>query len=70
MPTVLAWLDLVRLVLTLLLLILFYLEAVARLQGMKTIIESEYSWITPSYLKSAQYLPIKNIDFTSVRGLK
>ena len=50
--------------------VLFYLEAVARLQGMKTITESECSWIIPSYLKSAQYLPIKDIEFTSARGLK
>ena len=50
--------------------VLFYLEAVARLQGTKTVTESECSWIIPSYLKSAQYLPIKNIDFTSARGLK
>ena len=51
--------------------VLFYLEAVARLQGMKTVTESgECSWIIPSYLKSAQYLPIKDIDFTSARGLK
>ena len=46
---------------------LFYLDAVAHLQGMKTI---ECSWIISSYLRSAQYLPIKNINYTSARGLK
>jgi len=30
----------------------------------------ECSWIIRSYLKSAQYLPIKDIDLTSARGLK
>jgi len=50
--------------------VLFYLEAVAHLQGTKAVAESECSWFIPSYLKSAQYLPIKNIDFTSARGLK
>jgi len=50
--------------------VLFYLKVVARLQGMKTVTESECSWIIPSYLKSAHYLPIKDIDFTSARGLK
>ena len=50
--------------------VLFYLEAVACLQGVKTVTETECSWIIPSYLKSAQYLPIKNIDFTSSRGIK
>ena len=42
--------------------VLFYLEAVAPLQGMKTVTDSECSWIIPFYLKSAQYLPIKDID--------
>jgi len=49
---------------------LFYLEALARIQDTKTVTVSECSWIILSYLKSAQYLPIKNIDFTSARGLK
>ena len=56
-----------KLVLTLQLFSSIYVEAVACLQGMKTVTESECSWILPSYLKSAQYL---DIDFTSARGLK
>jgi len=35
--------------------VLFYLEAVARLQGTKTVTESECSWIIPSYLKAVAY---------------
>ena len=50
--------------------ILFYLETVAHLQGVKTVTESECSWIIPSCLKSAQYFPINDINFTSARGLK
>jgi len=33
--------------------VLFYLEAVAHLQGMKSVTERECNWIIPSYLKSA-----------------
>jgi len=29
-----------------------------------------FGWIIPSFLKTAEYLPLKNIDFTSVQGKK
>ena len=65
MPSVPAWLVSVRLVLTLLLFsstwkLLLIFKARRLLQRVST----------ASYLKSAQYLPIQNIDFTSARGLK
>ena len=51
--------------------VLFYLEASARLYGTsKTCTEESCKWIIPSYLKKVQYLPIKDIDFTSARGKK
>ena len=51
--------------------VLFYLEASARLYGTsKTCTDEACKWIIPSYQKEVQYLPIKNIDFTSARGKK
>ena len=51
--------------------ILFYLEAVVRIQGTHpTCTEETCRWIIPSYLKNAEYLPIKDIDFTSAQGKK
>ena len=51
--------------------VLFYLEASARLFGTnKTCTEESCKWIIPSYQKEVQYLPMKEIDFTSARGKK
>lgn len=50
--------------------VLFYLEAVYRVKGPKATTDSQCGWIIPTYLKSAEYLPVKDIDFTSARGLK
>ena len=51
--------------------VLFYLEASAKLYGTsKTCTDEACKWIIPSYLKEVQYLPIKDIDFTSARGKK
>lgn len=51
--------------------ILFYLEAVVRLRGTKpTCTEEKCQWLIPSYLKSVEYLPIRDIDFTSPQGKK
>jgi len=50
--------------------ILFYVEAVVRIQGSKTCTQSRYAWIIPSYVKSIDYQPIKKIDFTSAAGKK
>ena len=50
--------------------VLFYLEAVARLQGKQTSTQNKCEWIIPSYLRKVEYLPVKNIDFTSARKQK
>ena len=46
--------------------VLFYLEALARMQGTKMCTQEECQWIIPSYLKAIEYLLIKDIDFTSL----
>jgi len=51
--------------------VLFYLESYARLYGGNTTCTQEAcQWIIPSYLKEVEYLPVKEIDFSSVRGKK
>ena len=50
--------------------ILFYLEAAARIQGKETTTQQKCEWIMPSFKKKCQYLPVKDIDFTSARGKK
>ena len=49
---------------------LFYLEAAARIQGKQTCTQRKCKWILPSFQKDVVYLPIKDIDFTSVKGKK
>ena len=50
--------------------VLFYIEAVARLQGKETCTQRRCEWIIPSYLKNAEYLPVKSIDFSSAKKKK
>ena len=50
--------------------VLFYLEAVVRIQGTMTCTESQCEWVIPAYVKSIDYQPIKNIDLTSASGKK
>jgi hypothetical protein len=50
--------------------VLFYLEAMARLQGKQTCTQNKCEWIIPSYLRNVEYLPVKDIDFTSARKRK
>ena len=50
--------------------VLFYLEALARIQGTETSTQQACLWIVSLYMKSIEYQPIKNIDFTSARGKK
>lgn len=47
--------------------VLFYLEALIQnqIEGEKTYTHGQYSWILPTSLKSVQYSPIKDINFTS-----
>ena len=50
--------------------VLFYLEALCRIEGQRACTEGQCTWVMPSSMESAQYLPIKELDFTSSRGLK
>ena len=50
--------------------ILFYLETVTRIEGKHTCTQTECEWLIPSYYKSVEYKPVKDIDFTSARGKK
>ena len=50
--------------------VLFYLEALYRIEEVQTYTQQQCEWIIPSSLKSVDYLPIKDIDFTSARGKK
>jgi len=50
--------------------VLFYLETLNRIEGGKTCTQVQHSCILPTSLKSGQYLPIKDMDFTSSQGKK
>lgn len=50
--------------------ILFYLEALYRLQGNETCTQRKCEWIMPKFKKNMDYLPVKCIDFTSAKGKK
>lgn len=50
--------------------VLFYLEAATRLQGKQSCTQRKCEWILPSFQKDVKCLPIKDIDFTSVKGKK
>ena len=50
--------------------ILFFLETLYRITRIKTPTEGPCNWIMPTFLKSTEYQPIKNIDFTSPKGKK
>ena len=45
--------------------VLFYIEAVARVQEQQTSIQSACHWIIPAFQKSVEYHPVQDIDFTS-----
>ena len=50
--------------------VLFYLEALYRIEEVQTCTLQQCEWIIPASLKSVDYLPIQDIDFTSARGNK
>ena len=50
--------------------VLFYLEATVRIRGNPTCTQAKCEWVMPSFLKKIEYLPIRDIDFTSARGKK
>ena len=45
--------------------VLFYIEAVARVQEQQTSTQSACHWIIPAFQKSVEYHPVQDIDFTS-----
>jgi len=70
-PTATAWQGWVKCALTYVAAILFYLETTVRVQGAHpTCTQEKCEWIIPSYLKNAEYRPLRNIDFTSAQGKK
>ena len=50
--------------------VLFYLEAINRIEGVETCTQKECGWLIPSYMKTVEYQAVKNIDFTSACGKK
>ncbi len=50
--------------------VLFYLEALFRIQGKETCTQQSCKWILPSFSANVQYLPIADIDFTSAASKK
>jgi len=50
--------------------LLFYLEALHRMEEVQTCTQQQCGWIMPSGSTAAQYLEVKDIDFTSARGKK
>ena len=50
--------------------VLFYLVALYRIEEVQTCTQQQCEWIIPASLKSVDYLPIKDIDFTSAHGKK
>ncbi len=50
--------------------VLFYLEALFRIQGKETCTQQSCKWILPSFSANVEYLPIADIDFTSAASKK
>ena len=50
--------------------VLFYIEALSRIEGQRACTEGQCAWVMPSSMKSAQYLLIMKLDFTSFQGQK
>ena len=50
--------------------VLFYLEALQRIEEVQTCTQLQCGWIVPSASTTAQYLEVKNIDFSLARGKK
>ena len=50
--------------------LLFYLEALYRMEEVQTCTQQQCGWIIPSASTAVEYLEIRDIDFTSARGKK
>ena len=46
------------------------MEANSRTQGDQTCTQRKCEWILPSFKQNVEYLPVKDIDFTSAKGKK
>ncbi len=47
--------------------VLFYLEAQSRLHGTETCTQRQSEWVMPTFQKNMEYLPVKDIDFSSAK---
>lgn len=50
--------------------LLFYLEALHRMEEVQICTQQQCGWIVPSASTTVRYLEVKDIDFTSARGKK
>ena len=50
--------------------VLCYVEAAFRIKEKETCTQMKCEWVLPSYLKSVEYLPVCDIDFTSAKTKK
>ena len=47
---------------------MFYIEAVARLNGIPTCTQKECQWMIPAYQRDIPYAPLSKIDFSSAKS--
>lgn len=50
--------------------VMFYIEAVTRIQGKLACTQAECTWILPTYVNEVPYAKVKDIDFSSAKKLK
>ena len=50
--------------------VIFYIEAVARLNGIPTCTQKECQWMIPTYQRDIPYAPLSKIDFSSAKSNK
>ena len=50
--------------------VMFYIEAVARLNGIPTCTQKECQWMIPTYQRDIPYAPLSKIDFSSAKSKK
>ena len=50
--------------------VLFYIEAVTRIQGKLACTQTKCTWILPTYVREVPYSKVRDIDFSSAKKLK
>ena len=50
--------------------VMFYIEAVTRIQGKLACTQAKCTWILPTYVNEVPYAKVKDIDFSSAKQLK